>query len=182
MRRYAFLLPLLSCLAGASAANAATYSDAARGFAIDYPDGWKVNPNFVDKGYRFYQGETDDVRDGVAFSPSSDVAPGTTLQSDQLMLVVERARPGDLCQAGAFLLDPPPDYFTRTVVSKPEAVQTLAEAGDLYTIEHVVMMVAPRPCLAVHYIIAAARSGKPFDHGKLLDNLNGIAKTIRPVQ
>jgi hypothetical protein len=161
-------------------ASAATYTDAARGFAIDYPDGWTVDPTFVDKGYGFFQGESEDVHGGVAFAPSADLAPGTVLQSDQLKLVVQRARPADRCEAGAFLVDPPPDYFTKTVLDKPEAVQTVAEAGDQYVIEHLVVMVSQKPCLAVHYIIVAARQGRAFDHAKLVDYLNGIAKTIRP--
>lgn len=163
-------------------AHAASYSDAARGFAIDYPDGWTVDARFQDKGYRFFQGEAEDVHEGVAFSPSTDLAPGTVLQSDQLKLVVQRARPADLCQANAFLVDPPPDYFTKTVVDKPGVVQTVAEAGDQYVIEHLVIMVSEKPCLAAHYIIVAARQGKAFDHAKLVDYLNGIAKTIRPLK
>ncbi len=91
------------------------------------------------------------------------------LQSDQLKLIVQRARPADTCQAGAFLLDPLPDYFTKVVVDKPDVAQTVAEAGDQYVIEHLVMMISPKPCLAVHYIIVAARSGKAFDHAKLVD-------------
>jgi hypothetical protein len=160
-------------------AQAATYTDTARGFAIDYPDGWTFDARFVDKGYRFYQGESEDVHDGVAFAPSIDLAPGTVLQSDQLKLVVQRARPADMCRASAFLVDPPPDYFTKTVVDRPDLTQTVAEAGDQYVIEHLVLMVSEKPCLAVHYIIVAARTGKAFDHAKLVDYLNTIAKTIR---
>lgn len=159
---------------------AATYTDAARGFAIDYPDGWTVDTRFQDKGYRFFQGESEDLHEGVAFSPATDLAPGTVLQSDQLKLVVERARPADMCQASAFLVDPPPDYFTKTVVDKPDVVQTVAEAGDQYVIEHLVVMASRKPCLAVHFIIVAARQGRAFDHAKLVDYLNAIAKTIRP--
>ena len=169
------LLSMLAC----SGVQAATYTDTVRGFAIDYPDGWTVDPKFVDKGYRFFQGETEDVHDGVAFSPATDLAPGTILQSDQLKLVVERARPADTCQAKAFLVDPPPDYFTKTIVDKPELVQTTAEAGDQYMIEHVVVMVSKTPCMAVHYIIVTAREGKPINHTKLLEFLSAIAKTIR---
>ena len=179
MRAFGAVLALVSVLA-CGGAQAATYTDAARGFAIDYPDGWKVDPAFVDKGYAYFQGEREDVHDGVAFSPTTDLAPGTVLQSDQLKLVVQRARPADMCQASAFLVDPPPDYFTKTVVDKPEVTQTVAEAGDLYTIEHIVVMAAPKPCLAVHYFIVSARSGKPYDHAKLVEYLNSIAKTIRP--
>lgn len=181
MRAFGAVLVLAGLLA-CRGAQAATYTDAARGFAIDYPDGWTVDPRFTDKGYRFFQGESEDVHDGVAFSPSTDLAAGTVLQSDQLKLVVQRARPADRCQASAFLLDPPPDYFTRTVVDKPEVTQTIAEAGDQYVIEHLVVMVSQTPCLAVHYIIVAARAGKAFDHAKLVDYLNGIAKTIRPAK
>ena len=180
MRAFGAVLLLAGMLA-CHGAQAATYTDAAHGFAIDYPDGWTVDPKFVDKGYAFFQGETGDVHEGVAFAPSTDLAPGTVLQSDQLKLVVERARPADQCQARAFLVDPPPDYFTKTPVDKPEVVQTVAEAGDQYVIEHLVVMVSQKPCLAAHYIIVAARQGRAFDHAKLVDYLNAIAKTIRPV-
>jgi hypothetical protein len=175
-------LMALAMLACAVPAAAATYTDAKRGFAIDYPDGWKVDPNYLDKGYAYFQGEREDVHEGVAFTPAADLAPGTTLQSDQLVLLVQRARPADTCNARAFLMDAPPDYFTQTVVDRPEAVQTTAQAGDLYTIEHVVVMVAKSPCLAVHYIIVSGKSGKPFDHAALMTGLNKIAGTIRPVK
>lgn len=162
-----------------------TYSG--RGFSIGYPAGWTVNPNFVEKGYRFFQGDMDDKREGVAFSPSYDLAPGTTLQSNQLTLAVMPARPGDLCTAAGFLLDPPPDYFTRRVVDKPEAVQTIAEAGDLYIIEHVIVMASKKPCLAVHYTIVYAReqrgaadAPKPFNREQLFNLLNAIGNTLKP--
>ena len=64
---------------------------------------------------------------------------------------VQRARPGDLCVAESFLVDPPPDYATEEPVKKPEVVHTLAEPGDLYTMEQVVMIASKAPCLAVHY-------------------------------
>ena len=179
MRAVGAVLALMSLLACVDA-QAATYTDAARGFAIDYPDGWSVDSKFTDRGYRFFQGESEDVHDGVAFSPSTDLAPGTVLQSDQLKLVVQRARPADMCKASAFLVDPPPDYDTRVVVDKSEMVQTIAEAGDQYVIEHLVLLLSQKPCLAVHYIIVAARQGRSFDHAKLVEYLNAIAKTVRP--
>src|SRR5262249_50313364 len=118
MRAFGAVLLLAGMLA-CGGAQAAPYSDPARGVAIGYPDGWTVDRRFQDKGYRFFQGEREDFHEGVAFAPSTDLAPGTVLQSDQLKLVVQRARPADMCQANAFLVDPPPDYFTKTVVDKP---------------------------------------------------------------
>ncbi|MEI9995728.1 MAG: hypothetical protein WDM91_14125 [Rhizomicrobium sp.] len=188
MRGLWFIAAALAALGSAAAAPPgwSTYTDTRRGFAIDYPSDWKVNPAYVEKGYRFFQGETDDTRDGVALSPTADLAPGTTLQSNQLTLVVERARPADSCTAAAFLIDPPPDYVTQRVVDKPEAVQTIAEPGDLFTVEHIVVMASRTPCIAVHYTLIYARSGapgasRPFDRAALIRLLNAIAGTLRTI-
>lgn len=182
--RSGVLIALLTLASTAEAAPAgwSTYTDAKRGFAIDYPANWTVNPAFVDHGYRFYQGDRDDVRDGVAFSPGGDLAPGTVLQSDQLVLAVEAARPADACRAGAFLMMPSPDNVTHTIVDKPEAVQTVADAGDLYTIEHVAIIASKAPCIAVHFIIVAAKQGTAYNRQALFGMLNGIAQTLRPAK
>jgi hypothetical protein len=170
----------LGC-AGASAQTAwQTYTG--RHFTISYPAGWKVNPAFVDHGYGFYQGDTEDVRAGVAFTPTADIAPGTNLQSDQLMLAVEVARPGDMCQASAFLVDPPPNNETQMPVNKPDAAQTLSLAGDLYAIEHLVLVVSRTPCIAVQYYIVTARDAQTqFDRKAVVGLLNHIAATVKPV-
>ncbi|MEJ0043152.1 MAG: hypothetical protein WDM81_13490 [Rhizomicrobium sp.] len=183
-----FALLLFAGAAQAQDVSWQTYTDTTRGFSMSYPPGWKVDPNFVDKGYRFHQGDTDDVRDGVAVTPGGDLAPGSTLQSDQLVLAVERARPADLCVAKGFLLDPPPDYFTQTLLDTPQAAQTVAEAGDLYSIEHIVVMASRTPCIAVQYTIVTARPqqgdakpSKPFDRQALIGLLNHIAATVKPL-
>jgi hypothetical protein len=189
MRKAGLVIAALGMIGCAQAAEPgwSTYTDAKRGFSISYPSDWKVNPAFVDKGYRFFQGETDDTRDGIAFSPTTDIAPGTTLQSNQLVLAVERARAGDACTAAAFLTDPPPDYFTQRIVDKPEAVQTVAEAGDLYNIEHIVVMASRSPCIAVQYTLIYSRNSrgdpdapKPFDRTAVIGLLNKIASTLKP--
>lgn len=168
----------------AGAQQAHLYTDAQRGFSVAYPDGWRVDTEFQDKGYRFFRGETDDVRDGVALRPVGDLAPGTNLQSDQLVLAVERARPADRCTAGAFLMDVSPDTPTQTLIDKPDVARTITQAGDLYAIENIVVIVAQKPCLAAHYIIAFRRGpGAPpqFDYQKLIGLLNAMAATIKPV-
>jgi hypothetical protein len=183
LARSAFALLLAAGAASAAPPGLATYTDAKNGFAIDYPSDWKVNPNWVDKGYGFFQGDTDDVHPGIAFTPTSDIAPGTTLQSDQLVLAIETPRPGAKCVAGSFLLDPPPDYFTNVRVDKPDLVDTVAQAGDQYIIEHIVILARPSPCLAVHYVIVSARGGaKPVDRDGLIAALNKITGTLRPVK
>jgi hypothetical protein len=102
-----------------------------------------------------------------------------------LALIVERARPADRCVASAFLLDTPPDNVVQTIVNKPEAVQTVADAGDLYTVEHIVMIASQTPCVAVHYTIFASQirrgdpaAAKPFDRTAVIGLLNKIASTL----
>ena len=186
--RYQLAAVLIIAAFGAAAAQPAwhTYSDAKGGFSISYPDGWTVNPDFVDRGYGFYKGDTDDVRGGIALKPPADLAPGTNLQSDQLALVVQTARPGDLCMAKSFLVDPSPDYVTQTTVDKPEVVRTVAEPGDRYGLEQVVLMAFKSPCIAVHYFVAYARPqpddphpAAQFDRKALFDLLGTIAATLR---
>lgn len=177
------LAALALALAGTAAAgqDAGWQSYQGAGFTISYPAGWKVNPAFTDRGYGYYQGESDDVRSGIAFSPAGDIAPGTDLQSDQLVLAVEPARPGDLCQARGFLVDPPPDNDTQILVDKPDAAQTIAQAGDLYTVEHDVIVVSHAPCIAVQYYIVTSRGGaNRVDRKALLGLLNHIAATLKP--
>ncbi len=189
MARSFAALGLLLALAVPAAAEPAwhVYSDAKRNFSIAYPDGWTVDPDFRDKGYGFFQGDTDDYRGGVALKPTADLAPGTNLESDQLVLAVETARPGDLCQAKSFLVDPPPDYFTDVAVDKPEVARTVANAGDLYTIEHIVLIGVRQPCIAAHYILVYGQrhgSGAPpdFDRAAVIGLLNKIAATIKPLK
>ncbi|HXC56846.1 MAG TPA: hypothetical protein VNU97_16220 [Rhizomicrobium sp.] len=187
LRALAAALLLAAASSAADAADAAhTYSDTARGFSLTYPDGWRVDPNFADQGYGYAQGETDDVRTGVAFSPTIDLAPGTTLESKELKLVVEAARPGDLCKAAAFLEDPPPDYFTQVMADTPTLASTLAEPGDMYDVEHIVRIVSQTPCIAVQVFLVYAQSRphdpKPvpqFDRHALLAVLDGIVATMR---
>ena len=181
--RLVFALALVAGTARAAPPGLATYTDTKNGFAIDYPSDWKVNPNWVDKGYGFFQGDTDDVHPGIAFTPSGDIAPGTTLQSDQLVFAIETPRTGAKCVASDFLVDPPPDYFTNVHVDKPDVVDTVAQAGDQYIIEHIVIVARQTPCLAVHYVIVSARAGgKPYDRDGLIAALNRITGTLRPAK
>ncbi|HEY0106001.1 MAG TPA: hypothetical protein VGB91_07955 [Rhizomicrobium sp.] len=184
------LLALCLVLAAPAAAQTSgwqTYSDPVRRFTIDYPPGWTVDPNFIDKGYGFYQGDTDDMRRGVALKPLGDLAPGSNLESDQLALVVQWARPGDLCTASAFLVDPPPDYATERPLEKPDIVRTIAEPGDLYTVEQAVILVGKAPCTAVHYYVNYGRErrgdARPhFNHETLFGLMNAIAATYKPLK
>lgn len=166
-----------------------TYTDTARGFSISYPDGWTVNPNFTDKGYGYAQGEMDDVRTGVGLSPTIDLAPGTTLDSKSLVLAVQFARPGDTCKAGAFLADPPPDYFTQMQEDTPDLAHTLAEPGDMYAVEHIVRIVSRAPCLALQIYLVYAQirphdpaPPKPFDRAAVFALLSRIAATLKPLK
>jgi hypothetical protein len=184
MKRAAALIALCVCAASAEPAGWQSYSDPAHHFSIGYPAGWKVDPNFQDRGYGFFQGDRDDMRPGIAFRPTGDLAPGSNLESDQLALVVQWARPGDRCTASAFLVDPAPDYATERPVEKPDIVRTIAEPGDLYTVEQAVIVVGRTPCMAVHYYVNYRRElpGRPhFDHQALFAYLNAIAETFKPL-
>ncbi len=176
------LLLGLVALPAAAADDWAVYQGP--GFSIAYPPGWKVDPAFLDKGYAFFQGQSDDARGGIAFSPTTDISPGTNLESDQLKLVVQRARPGDLCTAAAFLVSASPVYETRRLVDKPEAVRIVAEPGDKYVVEQAVLIVSRTPCIAVHYYIAYERLTRndgrhEFDHEQLYKALGVIAGTLK---
>ncbi len=186
--RIGLAVAVLLCLCTNAAAEPAwhTYTDAKRGFSISYPDGWTVDPNYRDKGYGFFQGDADDVREAVALKPANELAPGTNLESDQIVLAVETARPGDSCSARSFLVDAPPDYFTDVPIDKPDVVRTVANAGDLYTIEHIVLIGVRQPCIAAHYILVYGQNhgpsaAPPFDRAAVLGLLNKIASTIKPL-
>lgn len=166
-----------------------TYTDVARGFSISYPDGWAANPNFTDKGYAFIQGDPDDVRSGLGLSPVVDIAPGTTLESKSLVLAVQFARPGDTCRARAFLADPPPDYFTQVDEDTPDETHTLAQPGDLYSVEHLVRIVSHTPCIALQIYLTyeqpRPRDPKPtppFDRRAVFALLSRIAATLKPLK
>ncbi len=185
------VLPALLTAMPAAAQDASwhSYSDAAHNFSISYPDGWKVDPNFADKGYRFLQGDPDDVRYGIGLSPTVDLAPGTDLESGSLVLAIQFARPGDLCKASAFLADPSPDYATQVAEDTPEQARTLAEPGDLYAVEHIVHIVSHAPCFALQIYLVTAQSHprdphpKPaFDRQALFALLSRIAATLKPLK
>ena len=183
---------ILSALAGGAIAQQAgwhTYTDTAHRIAIDYPDGWKVDPNFADKGYRFAQGDADDVRTGIGLSPTIDLAPGTDLQSNSLVLAIQFARPGDLCKASSFLADASPDYATQVLQDTPEQARTMAEPGDLYAVEHIVHMISQKPCIALQIYLVTAQSQphdpsppKPYDRKALFALLSQITATMRPLK
>ncbi len=166
-----------------------TYTDAAHGFSISYPDGWAVNPNFADKGYGYSQGDSDDVRTGLGISPAVDIAPSTTLESKSLVLAVQFARPGDACRARAFLADPPPDYVTTVDQDTPDAAHAIAEPGDLYSVEHLVRIVSHTPCIALQiYLVYAQprprdpKPTPPFDRSAVFAALSRIAATLKPLK
>ena len=166
-----------------------TYTDTAHQIAIDYPDGWRVDPNFADKGYRFLQGDADDVRYGIGLSPTVDLAPGTDLESNSLVLAIQFARPGDLCKAASFLADPSPDYATQVVEDTPQQARTVAEPGDLYAVEHIVHMVSQKPCIALQiYLVTAQRHPhypsppRPYDRQALFALLSQITATLKPLK
>ena len=178
-------------LSGSAAADATwhTYTDTAHRIAIDYPDGWRVDPNFADKGYRFLQGDVDDVRTGIGLSPTVDLAPGTDLESNSLVLAIQFARPGDLCKATSFLADPSPDYATQVVEDTPQQARTMAEPGDLYAVEHIVHMISQKPCIALQiYLVTAQRQprdpnpSKPYDRQALFALLSQITATLKPLK
>lgn len=180
---------LLGGSATAADATWRTYTDAAHRFSIDYPDGWRVDPNFADKGYRFLQGDADDVRTGIGLSPTTDLAPGTDLQSNSLVLAIQFARPGDLCKASSFLADPSPDYATQVLQDTPEQARTMAEPGDLYAVEHIVHMISQKPCIALQiYLVTAQRHPhdpsppKPYDRQALFALLSQITATMKPLK
>jgi hypothetical protein len=187
-----FAAALLCALCGTASADEPgwhTYTDAARGFSISYPDGWAANPNFTDKGYAFIQGDPDDVRTGLGLSPVVDLAPGTTLESKSLVLAVQFARPGDTCRARAFLADPPPDYFTQVDEDTPDEAHTLAQPGDLYSTEHLVRIVSRTPCIALQIYLTyeqpRPRAPKPtpqFDRAAVFALLSRIAATLKPLK
>jgi hypothetical protein len=176
----ALLLALHAGAASAADAPAGWQHYAGRGFAIEIPPGWKADPGFLDRGYGFFQGQSDDVRGGTAFTPPDGLAPGTNLEANQLKLVVQMARPGDLCVAAAFLVDQPPDFETRRVVNEPERVRTIGEPGDLFLTEQAVILASTKPCVAVHYFIVYAKTGgrKPVDREQLFQLLGTIAATV----
>ncbi|MEI9887004.1 MAG: hypothetical protein WDN08_10995 [Rhizomicrobium sp.] len=186
----AILLPML--LGGSAQAAEApwhTYSDPAHNLSISYPDGWKVDPNFADKGYRYMQGDPDDVRYGIGLSPTVDLAPGTNLESRSLVLAIQFARPGDLCKASAFLADPSPDYFTQVLEDTPDLAHTRAEPGDLYIVERIVHIASRSPCVALQIYLVSdrIRAGDPnkpaaFDRPALFHLLSSIAVTLKPLK
>lgn len=187
----ASLVLFLALGTAASAADAPwhTYSDTAHRFSIDYPDGWRVDPNFADKGYRFLQGDADDVRYGIGLSPTIDLAPGTDLESNSLVLAIQFARPGDLCKASSFLADPSPDYATQVVEDTPEQARTMAEPGDLYAVEHIVHMISQKPCIALQIYLVTAQHRphdpsprKPYDRQALFALLSQITATMKPLK
>ena len=165
------------------------YYDSVRHISVAYPDGWTVNPQYTDKGYRFSQGDSDDVRQGLALSPAIEIDPGTNLDSKSLVLAILPARPGDTCKASAFLADPPPDYTTQVIQDTPVMAHTLAEPGDVYVVEHIVQMVSKAPCLAVQVTLVYGQTRlhdshpvPPFHRDMVFALLDSIVATLKPLK
>ena len=120
---------------------------------------------------------------------SLELAPGTNLESRQLVVAIQPARPGDLCRARTFLADPSPDYATQTLQDTPDTAHTLAQPGDQFTVERLVHMVSRTPCMAVqvYLVYAQAQPGaaKPvpqFDRKALFALIDRILATLRPLK
>ncbi|HEY2069789.1 MAG TPA: hypothetical protein VGG48_09570 [Rhizomicrobium sp.] len=154
-------------------------------FSISVPAGWAINPTFEDQGYAYAQGYPDDKLDGVAFTPDTDLDPGTNLRSDSSYIAVEILPAGRDCLARNFLVDQPPDYFTREPEETPDYARIVSEPGDLWGVEEQVHIVSRAPCAALHAYINYGqldddrrKTERPFDRARLEDLLARIRRTL----
>jgi hypothetical protein len=157
-----------------------------RGFSVAVPPGWRVNPDYHDRGYAFYQGNKDDQIAGVLISAPAGLQPDTNLRAAESYLLVERLdRAPGACQAADFLVDPPMDFEIRDERHDGDhALLTSGDPGRMSVAEDSVSVLAHAPCIAVHEVIASAPAdgfGKdetPFDHARIQAAMDAIRAAI----
>lgn len=187
MRVHLVIVLLAFSLASAYAVPAGWHTTHdARGFSMSYPKGWTADSTFADLNYP----NNDGVRlkiEGLGVSPTIDLQPGTTLQSQQVTVAVE-VLPSYAkdCVAENFLAQQPPDHSGGVDVDRPDYAH--AESGDpggWYSTEDFVYRISTKPCLAVHYFVGFKTPGgansvgeKQFDRAKLLTLLDTIRAKV----
>ena len=183
----ALVLALYGSTASGADAPWHSYTDAARGFTVSYPDGWTLNPAFDDQGYGYAQGELTDHIVGVFLGAPADLQADTNLRAGQTYVLIETLpRSADKCVAADFIVDPPADY--RIFDERHDgdrALLTSGDPGDMSAKEDSVTVLSHAPCLGVHESIGFAprdgefgRDERPFDRDKVVKLLDAIRATV----
>lgn len=159
------------------------YHDDAGGFSIRYPDGYTVDPAYVDE-----QLGPDKGIKGMKLLIPDALAAGTNLSSYDTGVAVETLPGGKDCQAGLFL-DGQVTVATVTDggTTYSYATQTQAAAGNRYE-EDVWAIPGTSPCLAVRYLIHSMvfenyppGAVTKFNRAALLDQFDKIRRSlVRP--
>lgn len=174
---------------GASTAAPAgwkTFHDAARGFSISYPAGWRLNPNYDDQGYGYAQGELSDHITGVLLSPPATLQPDTNLLPGESYVLIEiLRRTPEKCVAQDFIVDPPMDYrIYDEQHGGDRALLASGDPGDMAEYEDSVTVRSHAPCLGVHEVIASepadgfGKDEPPFNRAAMTGLLDSVVATL----
>ena len=170
------LLLLAGC--GSTPAGWHSYHDAALGYTISYPPGWRLDTHYTYTALGPGRGIS-----GIAIHIPAAMARGTNLSPFDTAITLE-SLPGP-CDAARFL-EAPQDRRTTTDngLAYSVAQGEDAGAGNLYQ-ETVYAVAASQPCLALRYFIHSTNIGnydpgtvRPFDRPALLAWFDRIRRTL----
>jgi membrane-bound inhibitor of C-type lysozyme len=157
-----------------------TYASSALGYSVRYPDGYMLNPDYVNQSI----GPGKNIK-GIQVTIPATVATGTNLSMDS-GVSIETVPNATVCSADLFMGDQVGSTSLVTVngVSYSVGKGSDAGAGNRYD-ETVYALVDSSPCTAARYFIHSTQLGnypagtvKGFDQVSLLQTFDGIRASL----
>jgi len=175
----AVVVSLAPC-ANSAAAGWHTYADSKLHYSVSYPDGWKVDPNFVSVSL----GPDHEIK-GVAFVIPESIGRGTNLSHNDTELSVESI-PGANCKPRQFV-DPADDVHSLKADGRTYSVATSGDAGAGNLYETMLFVVdGTSPCIAVRYFIHSTNiqnydpgTVRAFNRERLIERFDEIRRTLK---
>jgi len=170
----------LAACGPAASAGWKTYTNPTLHYSISYPEGWKIDPNYVSVSL----GPDHEIK-GVAFVIPENLARGTNLSHNDTELSVESI-PGANCKPSQFL-DPAEHIRTLKADGRTYTTADSGDAGAGNRYDTMLFVVdGTSPCIAVRYFIHYTNvenydpgTVKAFNRPALVKQFDAIRATLK---